>query len=68
MNSFEIRELIGEYGFVTKQLYQLKEEKGMMLSQAESLMEKKMQEAMDEKYGAGFAAFLAGAIKAFYEG
>ena len=68
VNSFEIRELIGEYGFVTKQLYQLKEEKGMMLSQAESLMEKKMQEAMDEKYGAGFAAFLAGAIKAFYEG
>lgn len=53
---------------MTKQLYQLKEEKGMMLSQAESLMEKKMQEAMDEKYGAGFAAFLAGAIKAFYEG
>lgn len=68
VNSFEIRELIGEYGFVTKQLYQLKEEKGMMLGQAESLMEKKMQEAMDEKYGAGFAAFLASAIKAFYEG
>lgn len=68
VNSFEIRELIGEYGFVTKQLYQLKEEKGMMLGQAESLMEKKTQEVMDEKYGAGFAAFLAGAIKAFYEG
>lgn len=68
VNSFKIRELIGEYGFVTKQLYQLKEEKGMMLGQAESLMEKKTQEAMDEKYGAGFAAFLAGAIKAFYEG
>ena len=68
VNSFEIRELIGEYGFVTKQLYQLKEEKGMMLGQAESLMEKRMQEVMDEKYGAGFAAFLAGAIKAFYEG
>lgn len=68
VNSFEIRELIGEYGFVTKQLYQLKEEKGMMLSQAESLMEKKTQEAVDEKYGAGFAAFFADAIKVFYEG
>ena len=68
VNSFKVRELIGEYGFVTKQLYQLKEEKGMMLSQAESLMEKKTQEAVDEKYGTGFAAFFADAIKAFYEG
>jgi len=67
VNSFEIRELIGEYGFVTKQLYQLKEEKGMMLGQAEFLMEKKAQETMDEKYGDGFAVFLANAIRAFYE-
>lgn len=32
INSFEIRELIGEYGFVLKQLLQMKDEKNMMLA------------------------------------
>lgn len=66
MNCFEIRELIGEYGFVLKQLLQLKEEKGMMLSQASIYLDKQVQETTDEKYGEGFAAFLNKAITSFY--
>ena len=30
VTSFEIKELIGEYGFATRQLYQIKDEKDMM--------------------------------------
>ena len=67
MNCFEIRQLIGEYGFVLKQLLQLKEEKGMMLSQARAYLDKQVQTATDEKYGEGFAAFLNEAITGFYE-
>ena len=36
VDSFEVKEIIGEYGFVMKQLYQLKDEKGMMLSHAQT--------------------------------
>ena len=67
VNCFEIRQLIGEYGFVLKQLLQLKEEKGMMLSQARAYLDKQVQTATDEKYGEGFAAFLNEAITGFYE-
>lgn len=67
INSFEIRELIGEYGFVLKQLLQLKDEKGMMLVQAKFYLDNKTREITDIKYGEGFAAFLSRAITAFYE-
>ena len=67
VNCFEIRQLIGEYGFVLKQLLQLKEEKGMMLSQARAYLDKQVQTATDEKYGEGFASFLNEAITGFYE-
>lgn len=66
VNCFEIRELIGEYGFVLKQLLQLKEEKGVMLSQASIYLDKLVQEVTDEKYGEGFSAFLNKAITSFY--
>ncbi|MGI6772877.1 MAG: hypothetical protein GX264_02365 [Clostridiales bacterium] len=67
VNCFQIRELIGEFGFVFKQLLQLKEEKGMMLSQAQLYADKQVQAVTDEKYGEGFSAFLSEAIRAFYE-
>ena len=67
MNSFEIRELIGEYGFVLKQLLQMKDEKEMMLGQAEVYMDKRVQAATDEKYGEGFSVFLSDVITKFYE-
>ena len=67
INSFEIRELIGEYGFVLKQLLQLKDEKGMMLTKAKFYLDGKTREITDNKYGEGFSSFLSRAIIAFYE-
>ena len=65
-NSFEVRALIGEYGFVMKQLMQLKDEKEIMLSQARQYLDKKTKVLVDNQYGEDFAAFLNRAIIAFY--
>ena len=67
INSFEIRELIGEYGFVLKQLLQMKDEKNMMLAQAETYLDVRIAVVTDEQYGDGFSNFLNRAIIAFYE-
>lgn len=67
INSFEIRELIGEYGFVLKQLLQMKDEKNMMLAQAETYLDVRVEAVTDERYGDGFSDFLNRAIIAFYE-
>jgi len=66
LHSFEVKEIIGEYGFVMKQLLQMKEEKGMMLSIARFYRSGRSKEALDAKYGEGAAAFFAEAIEAFY--
>ena len=67
INSFEIRELIGEYGFVLKQLLQMKDEKNMMLAQAETYLDERVASVTDNQYGEGFSNFLNRAIIAFYE-
>lgn len=67
INSFEIRELIGEYGFVLKQLLQMKDEKNMMLAQAETYLDVRVAAVTGERYGDGFSDFLNRAIIAFYE-
>lgn len=66
-NSFEVKEIIGEYGFVMKQLCQIKDEKGLMLSMARSYRNEQGREEIDEKYGDGAAEFFAQAIEAFYK-
>lgn len=66
VNSFEVRELIGEYGFVLKQMLQLKEERGMMLAQAKLYENDELRKGTDEQYGEGFAEFLMRAVLAFY--
>lgn len=66
LNSFEVKEIIGEYGFVMKQICQIKEEKGLMLTLAQSYRNKQCQQAIDEQYGEGAAEFFAQAIEAFY--
>ena len=66
VNDFEIRGLIGEYGFVMKQMLQLKEEKSLILSQASLYLDKQVQAATDDKYGEGFSVFLNEAIMGFY--
>ena len=67
VNSLEIKELIGEYDFAAKQLYQMDDVSQMMLETAEMyLTDLRMQEAMDSIYGKGFSEFFGQAVKAFY--
>lgn len=67
VNSFEVKSIIGEYGFVIRQLYQIKDEKQMMLELADLYKkDEKIQNGMDEKYGAGAAEFFVNAVEAFY--
>ncbi|MFR0962462.1 MAG: MerR family transcriptional regulator [Dorea sp.] len=67
IDSFEVKELVGEYGFVMKQLAQIKEEKGFMMAQAQYYRNEQIKPMIDEKYGEGAADFLAQAIEAFYK-
>lgn len=49
-----------------KQLLQMKEEEGMMLSLARSFRSELVAPEIDQKYGPGASAFFARAIEAFY--
>lgn len=66
VDSFEVKEIVGEYGFVMKQFSQIKEERGMMLANARFYRNEQMKSRTDEKYGEGAAEFFARAIEAFY--
>lgn len=65
--SFEVKEIVGEYGFVMKQLFQVKDERGVMLAVARGHREERCRQHFDQKYGEGAAAFVAEAIEAFYQ-
>lgn len=66
-DSFEVKEVIGEYGFVLKQFCQIKDEKEMMLSLAQTYHNEQVKAATDEKYGDGMTNFLIQAIETFYK-
>ena len=66
IDSFEVKELVGEYGFVMKQLAQIKEEKGFMMAQAQYYRNEQIKPMIDEKYGEGASDFFAQAIESFY--
>ncbi len=66
-DSFDVKEIVGEYGFVMKHLSQIKEEKGFMLAQAQYFRNKKVKPAIDEKYGNGASDFFALALETFYQ-
>lgn len=66
VDSFEVKEIVREYGFVMKQFSQIKEEKGFMLAQAQYYRNEKIKPMIDEKYGDGASDFFAQAIEAFY--
>lgn len=68
VQSFEVKEIIGEYGFVMKRLTQVKDEKQIMLAQARYYTEEMPCKSIDDTYGPGTAAFFARAIEAFYQG
>ncbi len=67
VDSFEVKQIIGEYGFVMKQFTQVKHETGMMLSMATNYRGEREKKFFDEKYGEGFSEFAARAIEAFYK-
>lgn len=67
VDSFEVKEIIGELGFVMKQMTQIKEEKGLMLSHVSYYRNEKIKPKIDEKYGEGASEFFAKAIEEFYK-
>lgn len=67
VNSFEIRELIGEYDFVAKQLYQMDDVTKLMLEIAKVYRsDSEAKAGFDSVYGTGFASYMGEAIEAFY--
>jgi len=67
VSSCEIKEVIGEYGFMFKQLYQLKDERPFMLDMAASYKNvERMKTALDEKYGVGITDSFVKALDEFY--
>jgi hypothetical protein len=67
VHSLEVRELIGEYDFVAKQLYQMEDVRKLMLELAKGYRSNKdLREGFDSVYGAGAASYMGDAIEAFY--
>lgn len=67
VNSFEVRELIGEYDFVAKQLYQMDDVTKLMLEIAKVYRsDSEAKAGVDSVYGIGFASYMGEAIEAFY--
>ena len=60
-------ELVSEYGFLMKQLSQIKKEHGLIVAQAQYYRNEKIKPMIDEKYGNGTAEFFAQAFEAFYK-
>lgn len=67
LDSFEIREIVAEYGYVQKQLFRIKYEKDIMLQLADLYQNnKEVQAECDSQYGEGVAEFFAEAVQHFY--
>ena len=69
VNALEVRELVGEYDFVAKQLYQMEDVTALMLELAQGYQTNEMiQKVQDSLYGDGTTAYIGQAIEAFYAG
>jgi hypothetical protein len=69
VNALEVRELVGEYDFVAKQLYQMEDVTALMLELAQGYQTNEMiQKVQDSLYGDGTTAYIGQAIQAFYTG
>jgi alpha-glucosidase (family GH31 glycosyl hydrolase) len=67
VTTFEVRQLIGEYDFVAKQLYQVKVAEPLLMDIAKEYQEnEKLIAAQDSVYGSGSAKYLGEAIESFY--
>ena len=67
IDSFEVKELVGEYGFVMKQLAQIKVGEGFMMAQTQYYRNEQIKPMIDEKYGEGASDFFAQAIENYYK-
>ena len=68
VTSFEVKEVIGEYGFLMKQMFRLKDEGGLMRETAELYRSNEQaRDAFDGQYGEGMADFFADAVEEFYK-
>ena len=67
VNSFEVRQLIGEYDFVAKQLYQVEDARTLLMDIAKGYQEnEELAKGVDSVYGTGAAKYIGEAIEAFY--
>lgn len=67
VNAFEVKEIVGEMDFVSRQLYQMEDVSALMLDMAEKYSsDTKMQQNLDAVYGEGSTLFMGQALKAFY--
>ena len=67
VNTFEVRQLIGEYDFVAKQLYQVEDAKQLLMDIAKGYQEnEELAHGVDSVYGDGSAKYIGEAIEAFY--
>ena len=65
--SFSVKELVGEYEFVAKQLYQVEQIKPILLATAKLYQKnEKVRAVIDKKTKKGTALFIAEAIEYFY--
>ena len=67
VDSFKVREVVGEFGFAMKQFTQVKNEEGIMLAHVQYYRNEKIKPMIDEQYGKGASEFFAQAIEAFYK-
>lgn len=66
-DAFEVKELIGEYDFVAKQMYQMEDVSKFMLELASAYQTNEtMQKYQDSIYGEGVTLFIGQAIENFY--
>ena len=67
VHSFEVKELIGEYDFIFKQLYQMNDVSSLLLETAKLYQtNEELQKIQDSVYGSGTTEFFGRAIEAFY--
>ena len=68
VHSFDVKELVGEYDFVSKQIYQMEDVSKMLLELAELYQtNQKIQKMLDSIYGEGATVFFGKAMQAFYQ-
>ena len=69
VDSFEVKEVVGEIDFVSKQLYQMKDVSAFMLDMADMYLKNEtLQKSTHQKYGEGASVFIGRALRTFYKG